>query len=86
MRIDVYTKFVLTVIGIALVWLCVRDVLPTPVQARGEQEAVTITGIDTMSPLPVKIVAIERQQWTKKVDAFHNVQEYGPWETIRVSR
>lgn len=86
MNVDRYTKTVLTVIAIALVWLCVRDVLPIPLHARPEQQAVTITGIDTMNPLAVKIVAIERQQWTKKIDAFRSVQEFGPWDMLRVSQ
>jgi hypothetical protein len=83
-KVDRYTKTVLTIIAIALVWLCLRDVLPVPLHARAGEQAVTITGIDAMNPLAVKIVAIERQQWAKKIDAFRSVQEFGPWDSIRV--
>jgi hypothetical protein len=42
MRIDVYTKFVLTVIAVCLIWLSLRDSALLPiVQAQAERTAVS---------------------------------------------
>ena len=48
MQIDRYTKAVLTVIAVALAWLCVRDFLPVVsayAQPKGRPQEVVITGI-----------------------------------------
>lgn len=52
-RVDVYTKFILTVIAICLVWICLRDVNLTPrAYAAGADDIVD-----------VRIRAIERSSW-----------------------
>jgi len=68
MRLDLYTKLVLTVIAACLVWVCVRDVaFVRPAQAKSPQygtQDVRITGIQIGSvgryrdELPVSIDAI----------------------------
>ena len=62
MRIDLYTKLVLTVIAACLVWICVRGtVLSTPVQAqaRPQPQEVIIAGVKTPDKLfPVRIESI----------------------------
>jgi len=63
MKIDVYTKMVLTIIAICLVWICVRDVTisrsaqanaPQPVivtgVARDVETSVVIRGIELTDP------------------------------------
>ena len=63
MKIDVYTKTVLTIIAICLVWICVRDVTisrsaqanaPQPVivtgVARDVETSVVIRGIELTDP------------------------------------
>ena len=83
MKTDRYTKFCLTVIASALVWMCIRDAAPV-VHARGDQQQVSISGVDSRSPLAVKIVAIERGKWTEQPNAFDTVQRSQPWDTIAV--
>jgi hypothetical protein len=83
MKTDRYTKLCLTVIAAALVWLCIRDAAPV-VQARTGQEQVAITGVDSRSPLAVKIVAIERGAWVEKPNAFDTVRRSQPWEPLPV--
>ena len=83
MNPDRYTKLCLTVIAVALVWLCVRDTAPV-VHAGAGQENVRILGIDSQHPLEVKIVAIERGQWTEKPGPFDTVQRSQPWQDIGV--
>lgn len=76
MRIDGYTKAVLTVIAGCLVWLCVRDVgLDSAAYAQGSSgiggvTKVKIVGIDFKNmeitgpltdALPVTVVAVERK-------------------------
>lgn len=69
MKFDLYTKFVLTVIAVCLVWVCLRDVAlvrsaqAAPPQCGGCTQDVRITGIKLGSQsgfdekyLPVKVV------------------------------
>jgi len=84
MPADRYTKTVLTVIAVALVWLCVRDVMPIAHANGAEQTQVSIAA-SSRDPLPVKIVAIERTVWTEKKGAFDTVTRALPWETIYVN-
>ena len=83
MKTDRYTKLCLTVIAAALVWLCLRDAAPV-MHARSEQQQVTILGVDSKSPLAVKIVAIERGTWQEQPNAFDTVQRSQPWQAIGV--
>jgi hypothetical protein len=85
MNPDRYTKVVLTIIAAALVWLCVRDVLPARVQARAEHDATAqLPGIDARNPLPVRIVSISRTEWDVKVDAFTTRQDGLQWQPLPV--
>ncbi len=55
MKTDTYTKIVLTIIAICLVWLCAKDMVTFPtkqVQAAARQEVV-ITGIQIKEPIPL---------------------------------
>lgn len=50
MKIDIYTKTVLTIIALCLVWLCMRDsFISQPVQAAAAQD-VKIVGIEIPDP------------------------------------
>jgi hypothetical protein len=45
MKIDLYTKSILTVIAAALVWTCVQNaVIPRTVSAQGTQRVVIVSG------------------------------------------
>ena len=52
MNIDKYTKTVLTVIALCLVWLCVRDhvIQPVVAQKKAEPTSVVISGISIPDP------------------------------------
>jgi hypothetical protein len=85
MTTDRYTRIVLTIIAAALVWLCVRDVLPVRVQARAGLQHVTLSDVTDRTPLSVKIVGISRTQWTEKTGVFNDaVTRSLPWEAIPV--
>jgi hypothetical protein len=79
---DRYTKLMLTIIAGALIWLCVRDVVSVRVQARADQQTVSLSGIDERHPLEVKIVSIGRTRWTVKSGPFDTVENALPWEQI----
>jgi hypothetical protein len=79
---DRYTKLMLTIIAGALIWLCVRDVVSVRVQARADQQTVSLSGIDERHPLEVKIVSIGRTRWTVKSGPFDTVEHALPWEPI----
>ncbi len=64
MRVDAYTKAVLTVIAACLVWLCVTGAVLTPVSAQatrqpqeviiaGSREPLETTLVGTRAPIPV---------------------------------
>jgi hypothetical protein len=57
MKIDTYTKTVLTIIAICLVWICVRDV-PRPAQANAPQPVI-VTGYASGAEASVVIKGIE---------------------------
>jgi hypothetical protein len=88
MKIDTYTKLVLTVIAAALVWLCVRDLPPiTHAQAGPQEQPVTLIGasIDPRAPLPVMIVGVKRHSWTMNMDLGRPYQDSLPWEPLAVT-
>ncbi len=72
---DRYTKVVPTIIAAALVWLCVRDVLPVAVRA--EQTATSIRAFDERHPLPVKIVSVGRTEWRHMDQAWETGRQGG---------
>lgn len=49
MRADTYTKFILTIIALCLMWICVRDVISIPPTQAASSSApaqeVVITGV-----------------------------------------
>jgi hypothetical protein len=53
MRVDAYTKVVLTIIAACLVWLCVTDAGLTPVAAQGPREPQEVVLFGTRTPVPV---------------------------------
>jgi hypothetical protein len=81
---DRYTKIVLTIIAAALVWLCIRHIVPVA-QASESEQVVSLAGIDQRHPLPVKIVSIEYVTWTEKAGPFDTVQAHLPWDSINVT-
>jgi hypothetical protein len=88
MQIDTYTKLVLTVIAAALVWLCVRDLLPMAhAQARLQGQPVTLVdaSINARTPLPVMIVGVKRHSWTMNADLGRPYQDSLPWEPLAVT-
>ncbi|HEX9445270.1 MAG TPA: hypothetical protein VGA73_14190 [Candidatus Binatia bacterium] len=52
MQTDLYTRIVLGVIALCLVWICARDFVPAAAQAQGVQ-GVTIVGVARGVTLPV---------------------------------
>jgi hypothetical protein len=53
MKVDLYTKAVLTIIALCLVWICVRGTFaPQPVQAAAAPavQDVKLVGIDVFDP------------------------------------
>jgi hypothetical protein len=78
MRPDAYTKVVLTVIAICLVWLCFASPLLTPrtvARAAGSPQEVVVVGIKspedgnywgTWSPIFVRVVPERNQEGPKK--------------------
>lgn len=65
MRVDLYTKFVLTVIAVSLLWLCVDTLVHprTTALAQGGSQRVVIVGIEDprvsdqkWSPISVEIM------------------------------
>ena len=59
MKTDAYTKAVLTVIALCLLWQCAFQMAATPVSAQpiGDGQAVVITGIQIpgLDGLPVRV-------------------------------
>lgn len=88
MRVDLYTKTVLTVIAGALVWLCFLQMTPA-VHAQNPVAAqrVVITGFESDSAygLPVTLVSVAQgrrvteDQWGRKVVLTAS------WDHIRVN-
>jgi hypothetical protein len=57
MRVDLYTKIVLTVIAGCLMWMCVQGVPPASLQAQTAVQPVVITGLEKgVRGLPVQLV------------------------------
>lgn len=60
--IDTYTKIILTIIAVCLLWICVRDnELATSVHAQSPLQEVIIAGVKEsvfIRPLPVSIQEI----------------------------
>lgn len=84
MATDRYTRVVLTIIAVALVWLCARDMLPVTVHAGAEQNAASLNQIDDRHPLSVKIVGVGRTQWIEATGPFDKVTRGLPWEPLPV--
>jgi hypothetical protein len=53
MKIDAYTKFVLTIIAVCLVWICLKDFAVFPALYAAEEQDV----------VNVKIVGFQRTSW-----------------------
>jgi hypothetical protein len=60
MSIDLYTKTILTIIAVSLVWLCARDIGSVPVVNAQAAQRVEIVGIKRDLHIPVWISVIER--------------------------
>ena len=64
MKIDAYTKVVLTVIALCLLWQCAFQLVATPVSAQPirDGQAVVITGIQIpgLDGLPVRVTGAAR--------------------------
>lgn len=71
-KIDLYTKVVLTIIALCLVWLCVKDMPVTRTASAQGAQPVTIVGITQGMILPVGISGIDRYP-------------SAPWEPLPVS-
>ena len=83
MKIDAYTKAVLTVIALCLLWQCAFQAMATPVSAQrvGDGQAVVITGIKIpgLDGLPVRVTGAARYEQPKQVAAPGNT---GQWQWI----
>ena len=72
MKTDLYTKVVLTIIALCLIWVCVREVsVSRTAYAQGGQP-VSIVGIKGGLIIPVGIAGIDRYPAT-------------PWDPLPVS-
>lgn len=60
MKIDLYTKVVLTIIALCLVWVCVKDVSVTQTASAQGTQPVSIVGITGGLIIPVGISGIEQ--------------------------
>ena len=64
MKVDLYTKLVLTVIALCLVWQCAFQMAATPVSAQpvGDGQPVVITGIQIpgLDGVPVRVTGAAR--------------------------
>lgn len=75
MRLDTYTKMVLTVIAVCLVWICARDITVTRTVEAQMGSKVILSGAD--APIPVVIQGIKRGKNVVGQDL--------PWEKLPVS-
>jgi hypothetical protein len=75
MKLDLYTKSILTLIAIALVLLCVQNaVSPRIVAAQPSEipQKVILDGVSTkMGPLDVNILAVGNRQVDRTVPVIH---------------
>ncbi len=53
MRVDAYTKAVLTIIAACLLWMCISGALLTPVGAQGQKEPQEVMLVGSRVPVPV---------------------------------
>ncbi len=54
MRVDVYTKVVLTIIAACLVWMCVSGLFVTPAAAqRVDRQPTDVVVVGTRGPVPI---------------------------------
>jgi hypothetical protein len=86
MHPDRYTRVVLTVIAAALVWICVRDAIPTVHASNPSQLEAPFAQYDERNPLRVTIVGIERGEWVVRTGPFPQDQKTvsQPWQPIEV--
>jgi hypothetical protein len=67
MKRDLYTKVILTIIAICLVWICLRDINLSPGKLYagqyGEAVDVKIVGIDKAVALGLWALPVEVQNW-----------------------
>ena len=75
MKIDSYTKVILTIIAACLIWTCARD-FPLTRSVEAQTGRVTIVGTDY--PIPIVIQGIKRGK--------NSIGEAQPWETLPVSK
>jgi hypothetical protein len=59
MKNDVYTKLILTVIAICLVWICLRDISISRSTQANAPQPVIVTGVAPNVETPVVIRGIE---------------------------
>jgi len=81
MTVDRYLRFILTVIAIELLWLGVRDAVPTvAAQQKLDPAPVVITGVriggQEYTALPVAIVGTVRQEEILAVRALPRVRPF----------
>jgi hypothetical protein len=84
MRTDAYTKAMLTVIALALIWLVVRDGSPLVAQTPSPTRVVIVGVEGDPASVPVRLVAVERGQSIRKREG----KEYSapfPWEALNVA-
>lgn len=72
MKIDLYTKVVLTIIALCLIWVCVKDISFSRTASAQSTQPVSIVGITQGLIIPVGISGIDQYPST-------------PWEPLPVS-
>lgn len=82
MKTDAYTKIVLTIIAICLIWLCAgSDRLFTAVHAESPLQEVIIAGVKGPAGLPVSI-----QSPTSLPVSIQEINVVNPWDSLRAKQ
>jgi hypothetical protein len=82
MKIDAYTKAVLTVIAACLVWMCVNSATPTTHAQAKPPEPTPVVLVDA-SGAPVRTVPVTIANPELAV-AVRSIQRGGAWDPIQV--
>ena len=82
MKIDAYTKAVLTVIAACLVWMCVNGATPTTHAQVKSPDPTPVVLVDA-SGAPVRTLPVTIANRELAV-AVRSIQRGGPWDPIQV--
>ncbi len=85
MKLDLYSKLVLTVIAGCLLWICIKDAaLATPVNAQSVQN-VRLVGFDSNQSLPVTIDGISQGTYSVDYAPYTLRRPWSPLPVVQVA-